>query len=99
MADEISAKKSRVTKDVGEAFTVLLLLAWNDIVVNGDKMSVSQIEAVMKVKAADWVPILIDQYRHIPVKDVSALVLHAQINLDSGSVPLRTARTKPISLK
>ena len=31
------------TKDVGEAFTVLLLLAWNDIVVNGDKMSVSQI--------------------------------------------------------
>jgi hypothetical protein len=34
MADEVSAKKSRVTKDVGEAFTVLLLLAWNDIVVN-----------------------------------------------------------------
>ena len=84
MADEVSAKKSRVTKDVGEAFTVLLLLAWNDIVVNGDKMSVSQIESVMKVKAADWVPILIDQYRHIPMKDVSAQVLKTQINLDSG---------------
>ena len=27
MADEVAAKKSRVTKDVGEAFTVLLLLA------------------------------------------------------------------------
>ena len=53
-------------------------------------MSVSQIEAVMKVKAADWVPILIDQYRHIPMKDVSALVLNPQTNLDSGSVRLRT---------
>ena len=46
MADEVAAKKNRLTKDVGEAFTVLLLLASNDIVVNGDKMSVSQIEAV-----------------------------------------------------
>jgi hypothetical protein len=69
MADEVSAKKSRDTKDVGEAFTVLLL-AWNDIVVNGDKMSVSQIEAVMKVKAAVWVPILIDQYRHVHIVEI-----------------------------
>jgi molybdenum cofactor biosynthesis enzyme len=94
MADEVSAKKSRVRKDVAEAFTVLLLLAWNDIVVNGDKMSVSQIEAVMKVRAAGWVPILIDQYRHIPMKDVSASVLNTKINLDSGSVRLRTTKKR-----
>jgi hypothetical protein len=46
MADEVAAKKSRVTKDVGEAFTVFLLLAWNDIVVDGHKTSVLHIEAV-----------------------------------------------------
>jgi hypothetical protein len=79
MADEVSAKKSRDTKDVGEAFTVLLL-AWNDIVVNGDKMSVSQIEAVMKVKSAVWVPILIDQYRHVHIVEImSWLIINFQL--------------------
>ena len=57
MADEASVKKSRVTKDVGEAFTDLLL-AWNDTVVNGGEVAVSPIKSVIKLKAADWVPIL-----------------------------------------
>ena len=42
-ADEASVKKSCVSTDVGEASTVLLRLAWNDIVVNGGKMACSQI--------------------------------------------------------
>ena len=49
MADEAAVKKSRVTEDVGEAFTVILLLAWNDIVVNGGKMSTTQLEGVFEV--------------------------------------------------
>ena len=49
MADEAAVKKSRVMKDVGEAFTVILLLAWNDILVNGGKMSTTQLEGVFEV--------------------------------------------------
>ena len=92
MADEVTTKKCRVTKDVGEAFTVVLLLAWNDVITNGGKMSVSQLESVMKVKAADWVQVVLDQYRHIPIKDVPAMVLLGQINSDSGCGLIRKAK-------
>lgn len=74
MAEEEAAKKGQVTKNVGEAFTVTLQLAWNDIVVNGGKMSTSQLEGVFKVKAADWVPIVLDQYKHIPFEETSESV-------------------------
>ena len=92
MAEEADAKKSQVTKDVGEAFTVILLLAWNDVVVNGGKMSTSQLEGVFKVKAADWLPIVLDQFKHIPIKETSASVYLSQVNADSGAGLIRKVK-------
>ena len=62
----------RGTKSVNEIYTVLLLLAWNDIATNGGKMSTPQQEEVMKVKASDWIKVMFESYNHIPLKDVTS---------------------------
>jgi hypothetical protein len=68
---DMTERMSRATKNVAEGYTVLLLLAWNDITTNGGKMSVPQQEQVMKVKASDWIKELKTSYNHIPLKDVT----------------------------
>ena len=64
-------RMSRATNNVAEGYTVLLLLAWNDISTNRGKMSVPQQEQVMKVEASDWIKELKTSYNHIPLKDVT----------------------------
>ena len=49
-------RKGRATKQFAEAYCFVLSLSWNDIVVNGGKMSTKQQEELIKVKAAEWVP-------------------------------------------
>ena len=83
---------NRGTKNVNEIYTVLLLLAWNDIVKNGGKMSTPQQEEVMKVKASDWIKVMFESYNHIPLKDVTKEILEAQITKDNGNAMIRKAK-------
>ena len=83
---------NRGTKNVNEIYTVLLLLAWNDIVTNGGKMSTPQQEEVMKVKASDWIKVMFESYNHIPLKDVAKEILEAQITKDNGNAMIRKAK-------
>ena len=55
-APTAAKRKSRPTKQCAEAYCFILSLSWNDIVVNGGKMSTKQQEELIKVKAAQWVP-------------------------------------------
>ena len=80
------------TKSVNEIYTVLLLLAWNDIATNGGKMSTPQQDEVMKVKASDRVKVVFESYNHIPLKDVTKEILEAQITKDNGNAMIRKAK-------
>ena len=83
---------NRGTKNVNEIYTVLLLLAWNDIVTDGGKMSTPQQEEVMKVKASDWIKVMFESYNHIPLKDVTKEILEAQITKGYGNAMIRKAK-------
>ena len=92
MADEASIRMNRATRGLGEAYILLLLLAWNDVVTNGSKQSTAQIEQSIKVRAADWVKELFDSYKYIPIKDATAESIMAQVEKDSGVQMLRKAK-------
>ena len=79
----MTERMNRGTRNVNEIYTVLLLLAWNDIVTNGGKMSTPQQEEVMKVKASDWIKDMFESYN--PLKDVTKEILEAQITKDNGN--------------
>lgn len=83
---------SRATRGLVEVYTTILLLTWNDISTNGGKQSVAQIEQCMKVRASDWVKELIENYSHIPIKDVSSESLQRQVEKDSGVQMVRKAK-------
>lgn len=82
----------RSTRGLGEAYTLLLILAWNDVVTNGGKQSISQIEQSIKVRAADWVQEIYDNYRYIPIKDATPESLSALVDKDTGVQMLRKAK-------
>ena len=84
MADDAATRMSRATRALGETYTLLLLLTWNDIVTNGGKQSVHQIEQSIKVRAIDWVRELFESYTYIPIKDASSASLTSQIEKDTG---------------
>ena len=88
----MTERMNRGTRNVNEIYTVLLLLAWNDIVTNGGKMSTPQQEEVMKVKASDWIKVMFESYNHIPLKDVTKEILEAQITKDNGNAMIRKAK-------
>ena len=88
----MTERVSRATNTLTEGYTVLLLLAWNNISTNGRKMSVPQQEEVMKVKASDWIKIISESYNHIPLKDDTREVLEAQITKDKGNAMIRKAK-------
>ena len=92
MSEEISARMVRSTRGLVEAYTLLLLLAWNDVVTNGGKQSVPQIEQSLKVRAADWVKEIYDNYRYIPIKDATPEVLSTLVDKDTGVQMLRKAK-------
>jgi hypothetical protein len=92
MADDASIRMNRATRGLGEAYILLLLLAWNDVVTNGSKQSTAQIEQSIKVRAADWVKELFDSYKYIPIKDATAESIMAQVEKDSGVQMLRKAK-------
>lgn len=92
MAEEASTRMSRATRGLGEAYTLLLLLAWNDVVTNGAKQSTVELEQTIKVRAADWVKDLFDNYRYIPIRDATAESIMVQVEKDSGVQMLRKAK-------
>ena len=92
MADEAATRMSRATRALGETYTLLLLLTWNDIVTNGGKQSVHQIEQSIKVRAIDWVRELFERYTYIPIKDASSVSLTNQIEKDTGVQMVRKAK-------
>ena len=92
MSEEASARMVRSTRGLVEAYTLLLLLAWNDVVTNGGKQSVPQIEQSLKVRAADWVKEIYDNYRYIPIKDATPEVLTTLVDKDTGVQMLRKAK-------
>ena len=81
----------RGTESVKEIYTVLLLLAWNDIATNRGKMSTPRQEEDMKVKASDWIKVMFESCNHIPLKDVTKEILEAQITKDNGNAIIRKA--------
>ena len=83
---------NKATKNVAECYTVLLLLAWNDIATNGGKMAVTQQEQVMKVKSSDWIKEIFTSYNHIPMKDITKEILESQITRDTGNAMIRKAK-------
>lgn len=92
MADDAATRMSRATRALGETYTLLLLLTWNDIVTNGGKQSVHQIEQSIKVRAIDWVRELFESYTYIPIKDASSASLTSQIEKDTGVQMVRKAK-------
>ena len=83
---------SRATRDLGEAYILILILAWNDVVTNGGKQSIPQTEQSIKARAADWVDVLFDHYKHIPIKDATAQIIMARVDKDTGVQMLRKAK-------
>ena len=92
MSEEASARMTRSTRGLVEAYTLLLLLAWNDVVTNGGKQSVPQIEQSVKVRAADWVKEIFDNYRYIPIKDATPEILLTLVDKDTGVQMVRKAK-------
>jgi hypothetical protein len=92
MSEEATARMTRSTRGLVEAYTLLLLLAWNDVVTNGGKQSVSQIEQSVKVRSADWVKEIFDNYKYIPIKDATPEILLALVDKDTGVQMLRKAK-------
>ena len=83
---------SRATRELGEAYILVLLLAWNDVVTNGGKQSIPQIEQSIKIKAADWVSELFENYKYIPIKDATAKSVKDRVDKDTGVQMLRKAK-------
>ena len=50
MAEEAATRMGRVSRGMGESYTLLLFLAWNDVVTNGGRQSVHKIEQSIKVR-------------------------------------------------
>ena len=88
MAEEAATRMGRVSRGIGESYTLLLLLAWNDIVTNGGKQSVHQNEQSIKVRAVDWVR----EYSYIPIKDATSDTLKSLVEKDTGVQMVRKAK-------
>lgn len=91
--DTAPFRKSRATKGVTEAYYFILSLAWNDIVINGGKLSVKQQEESIKLKSSQWAEALHREFPHVPLKpEVTASILNIEINMDSGNGMIRKAK-------
>lgn len=88
----IVKRKGRATKHCAEAYCLVLSLSWNDIVVNGGKMSTKQQEELVKVKATQWVPELRTAYAHSLKVNVEPATILAEIDSDSGEQMIRKAK-------
>jgi hypothetical protein len=86
-------RKGRATKQNAEASCLVLSLAWNDIVVNGGKMSTKQQEELIKVKAAQWLPELKPSYAHTLEVCVDQASILSEIDNDSGEGMIRKAKS------
>jgi hypothetical protein len=86
-------RKGRATKQNAEASCLVLSLAWNDIVVNGGKMSTKQQEEFIKVKAAQWLPELKPSYAHMLEVCVDQASIRSEIDNDSGEGMIRKAKS------
>ena len=86
-------RKGRATKQNAEADCLVLSLAWNDIVVNGGKMSAKQQEELIKVKAAQWLPELKTSYAHTLKVCADQASILSEIDKDSGEGMIRKAKS------
>ena len=86
-------RKGRATKQNAEAYCLVLSLAWNDIVVNGGKMSAKQQEELIKVKAAQWLPELRTSYAHTLKVSADPAAILSEIDSDSGEQMIRKAKS------
>lgn len=91
-APTVVKRKSRTTKQCAEAYCFILSLTWNDIVVNGGKMSTKQQEELIKVNAVQWVPELRKTYAHCFKVSCEPDIILAEINIDSGEQMIRKAK-------
>ena len=76
MSEVVAQRMSRSTRGLNESYIALLLLTWNDIVTNGGKHSVAQLEQTMKVRAVEWIHELYANYSYIPLKGIFILYSH-----------------------
>lgn len=83
---------TRLNRGVGESYTLILLMAWNDVVTNGGKQSISQTEQSIKARAVKWVDELFDSYKYIPIKNTTAEAMRARVDKDTGVQMLRKAK-------
>ena len=91
-AQTAAKRKSRPTKQCAEAYCFIPSLSWNDIVINGGKMSTKQQEELIKVKAAQWVPELRKTYAHCFKVNCEPETILAEIDIDSGEQMIRKAK-------
>jgi hypothetical protein len=82
----------RSSKEDCEAYAVLLVLALNDLTTNGGKMSVKQLEETIKIRAADFIPLLKTHYSHIAITPAGYNSLASQVENDKGSSMIRKAK-------
>ena len=82
----------RINRDECEAYCVLLLLAWNDLVTNGGKMSSTEQEQSIKVRADDFIKILKSHYPHIPITPAAYEKLSETVKADKGTGMIRKAK-------
>lgn len=92
MSEVVAQRMSRSTRGLNESYIALLLLTWNDIVTNGGKQSVAQLEQTMKVRAVEWIHELYVNYSYIPLKDTTRESLKSLIDQDSGVHMVRKAK-------
>lgn len=86
-------RKGRATKQNAEAYCLVLSLAWNDIVINGGKISAKQQEELIKVKAAQWLPELRTSYAHTQKVSADPASILSEIDNDSGEGMIRKAKS------
>ena len=86
-------RKGRATKQFAEAYCFVLSFSWNDIVVNGGKMSTKQQEELIKVKAAEWVPELRKTYAHCFKVSCEPEAVLTEIDSDNGEQMIRKAKS------
>ena len=91
-ASTVVKRKGRATKQFAEAYCFVLSLSWNDIVVNGGKMSTKQQEELIKVKAAQWVPELRKTYAHCFKVSCELEAILTEIDSDNGEQMIRKAK-------